>query len=303
LAGIRARCSVLPNAEITLEANHGTVDEARFTGFHAAGITRLSLGIQSFNTTALQALGRIHGQKEALTAIESALKAGFTNFNVDLMFALPGQTEQQALHDLQIALDFAPPHLSWYQLTIEPNTLFHRRPPPLLPEDDDLWAIQTAGQQYLAERGYQHYEVSAYAQPKRQCRHNVNYWQFGDYVGIGAGAHSKISDAMHGTITRSSKQRHPQRYLANAATPAVLAETRQLTLADIRLEFMLNALRLHEGFTVSQFTAHTGLPLECVQASLQQAQVQGWLIQDADRFFPTTQGRLFLNEMLELFMS
>ncbi len=305
LAGIRARIMVLPNAEITLEANPATVDSVRFQGFRQAGINRLSLGIQSFNPEALQTLGRVHGRDEAIAAIEAAQTAGFNNFNLDLMFGLPKQTEQQALDDLHMALSFKPPHLSWYQLTIEPNTLFHRRPPPLLPEDDDLWAIQSAGQRYLAEQGYQQYEVSAYAQARRQCQHNLNYWQFGDYLGIGAGAHGKISDAHQGSIRRSSKQRHPRRYLETATTPEINAETHYLTANDVCLEFMLNALRLHEGFSAAQFEAYTGLPLHRVSNALQQAQAQGWLnyIAAEQSYLPSEQGRLFLNEMLELFMS
>lgn len=305
LSGIRARIHVLPNAEITLEANPATVDSVRFQGFRQAGINRLSLGIQSFNPDALQSLGRVHGRAEAIAAIEAVYTAGFENFNLDLMFGLPNQTEQQALDDLNMALSFAPPHLSWYQLTIESNTLFHRRPPPLLPEDDDLWAIQTAGQRYLTEQGYQQYEVSAYAKAGRQCQHNINYWQFGDYLGIGAGAHGKISDAQQGHIRRSSKQRHPRRYLETAATSAVAAETHYLSVNDVRLEFMLNALRLHEGFNTMQFTAYTGLPLTTVSAALQQAQAHGWLnyIAEEQRYLPSEQGRLFLNEMLALFIS
>ncbi|EDN69790.1 oxygen-independent coproporphyrinogen III oxidase [Beggiatoa sp. PS] len=235
LSGVRARIPVIANAEITLEANPGTVDSDRFNGFRKAGINRLSLGIQSFNDNALQSLGRIHGRKEALLAIEAAKQAGFQNINLDLMFGLPGQTLDAALEDLQTAVAFQPFHISWYQLTIEPNTLFYHQP-PALSDDDLLWDMQTAGQTYLAAQGYYHYEISAYAKPAQQCQHNLNYWKFGDYLGIGAGAHAKITNTSKINfglqITRFSKQRHPRTYLQSAQTPDVVASHTTLTAPD-----------------------------------------------------------------------
>jgi putative oxygen-independent coproporphyrinogen III oxidase len=302
ITGLRSRLAIIPQAEITLEANPGTVDNVRFKGYLEAGVNRLSLGIQSFNDDFLQSLGRIHGREEAINAIEMVTLSGFKNFNIDLMFGLPAQTEKQALDDLKIALAYQPPHLSWYQLTIEPNTLFHRRPPPLLPEDDDLWTIQTIGQSYLKELGYLHYEVSAYAKPNQRCRHNVNYWQFGDYIGIGAGAHGKISNAQLGRIVRYSKQRHPQRYLATAATDLFRVEQRELTHKEVCLEFMLNALRLHDGFTKSQFMAYTGLSFDKVESALEEAITKTWLERIGDHYFPSATGRLFLNDLLALFL-
>ena len=268
LSGVRARLPVTANAEITLEANPGLSDYTRFRGFREAGINRLSLGIQSFNETELQQLGRIHGRKEAISAIEAAKQANFENFNLDLMFGLPTQTLETALEDLHIAITFHPPHLSWYQLTIEPDTGFYHQQ-PLLPDDELLWDMQMAGQRYLAEQNYLQYEISAYAKPGQQCQHNLNYWTFGDYLGIGAGAHSKISDATQGTITRQSKQRHPHAYLQSAHTSAVIASSTTLSVEEVGLEFMMNALRLSEGFTPQLFTRHTGLSMKYIETTVQ----------------------------------
>jgi oxygen-independent coproporphyrinogen-3 oxidase len=299
LSGVRARLSIMAGAEITLEANPGTMDNARFLGFREAGINRLSLGIQSFDESALQHLGRIHGRIEAINAIEAALKAGFNQFNLDLMFGLPTQTIEAALKDLQTAAAFEIPHLSWYQLTIEPNTLFFHQPPPELPNDDLLWEMQIAGQNYLAEQGYLQYEISAYAKSGQQCRHNLNYWKFGDYLGIGAGAHGKISDMARGTITRLSKQQHPQAYLKSA-----MGNETKLTPTEIGLEFMMNALRLFEGFTNQEFVENTGLNMACIEKPIQDASARGWLSKDKEtqRICCTKTGMRFLNEVLGLFV-
>jgi oxygen-independent coproporphyrinogen-3 oxidase len=307
LSGIRARLSIMVGAEITLEANPGTIDNSRFQGFREAGINRLSLGIQSFNESALQHLGRIHGSIEAINAIEAARKAGFNTINLDLMFGLPAQTIETALEDLRKAVAFEPAHLSWYQLTIEPNTLFYHHSPPL-PDDDLLWEMQTAGQKYLAEQGYLQYEISAYAFAMQQCQHNLNYWKFGDYLGIGAGAHSKISDARLGTITRLSKQCHPDSYLQKATTPAVIAHETKLTPPEVVLEFMMNALRLFEGFTEQEFIENTGISMAYVEKLIQQACARGWLVKSKDekgvssRIRATETGMRFLNEVLGLFV-
>ncbi|MEK8020429.1 MAG: radical SAM family heme chaperone HemW [Candidatus Parabeggiatoa sp.] len=316
LSGVRARLPVAAGAEITLEANPGTVDSSRFLGLREAGINRLSLGIQSFNDTTLQRLGRIHGRFEAISAIEMAKQAGFDNLNLDLMFGLPEQTVEMALADLQTAVRFAPSHLSWYELTIEPNTVFYHQSPPL-PDEDELWAMQTAGQTDLADQGYFQYEVSAYAKSDRHCQHNLNYWKFGDYLGIGAGAHSKISDAALGSITRLSKQRHPQTYLQSAESDAVVANCTTLTAEEVALEFMMNALRLVEGFTIQEFTENTGLDQASIDKPVEAACARGWLIKKTEpliissekelnrvqRIHTTDIGMRFLNNVLELFIS
>jgi oxygen-independent coproporphyrinogen-3 oxidase len=301
LNGIRAQWPVQANAEITLEVNPGTLDSMRFQGFREIGITRLSLGIQSFNDHALRKLGRIHGRQEALQAIDAVIKADFEHFNLDLMFGLPGQTLESALADLQQAVSVHPPHLSWYQLTIEPNTRFYHAPPHL-PTENCIWDIHTAGQHYLAEQGYMPYEISAYAQAVNwQCQHNLNYWQFGDYLGIGAGAHSKITAIHPATITRLNKQRHPWAYLRAAQTTAVITGCHVLTAEEVCLEFMMNALRLNQGFTIPQFVARTGLAFEYITPALERAYQQGWLSRVGEHIYPTETGLCFLNNLLELF--
>jgi len=304
LAGVRKRLVLSDSVEVTLEANPGTVEQLRLQEFQQAGINRLSLGIQSFNELALANLGRIHGRQSAIAAIAAIQQAGLTNFNLDILFGLPQQTVEMALQDLQLALSFQPPHLSWYQLTIEPHTWFYHHPPPL-PDEDELWAIQTAGQNYLAEQGYIHYEISAYAQPHRQCQHNLNYWQFGDYLGIGAGAHGKITQLTQGTITRLLKQSHPETYLHTAHTPQVVANRNVLTAAEASLEFVMNALRLSTGFTSREFRLNTGLSLSDIDPAIQQACERGWLTLSTDedmRIQATEQGWCFLNDLLSLFV-
>jgi len=301
LGELRARLPMKPDAEITLEANPGTVDQARFHGFREAGINRLSMGVQSFQDDLLTAIGRIHNGTEAHAAIESAQRAGFENINLDLMFGLPAQTIAQALRDLRTALDLQPAHLSCYELTIEPNTRFFLQPPPR-PDDEVLWEMQTAGRSLLSDAGYQRYEVSAYAQPGRQCRHNLNYWQFGDYLGIGAGAHTKISNAATQTITRSSKVKHPRAYLDAAHTDARISTRNELSADDVVLEFAMNSLRLDSGFTKAAFTAATSLPFDMIETQLCAAIAHDLLTADNGVIKTTEKGQRYLNELLQLWM-
>ena len=299
LSGVRARLTLAPDVEITLEANPGTVELERFRGYRAAGVNRLSIGIQSFNATQLNTLGRIHGRDEALKAAQAAHAAGFDNFNLDLMFGLPQQTLDEALTDLRTAVSLAPTHLSLYQLTIEPNTLFHARP-PALPDEDTIAQMQEALQSELANAGYDQYEVSAYAQPQRRCRHNLNYWQFGDYLGIGAGAHAKITDATD--ITRLSKVKQPQDYLKKSGTPAVIGAEQRLSLDDATFEFMLNALRLTHGIAPQLFEERTGLPLANIGAALMCARTRKLIELSPEIIRPTPLGLRFLNDLTALFL-
>ena len=265
-----AKYLLLPaQAEITLEANPGTVDQAHFLDFRAAGVNRLSIGIQSLQDDKLKTLGRIHDREHALKAVNIAKQSGFQNFNLDIMYGLPAQSMSDALQDLHDALACEPTHFSWYQLTIEPNTLFyHQR--PTLPPDDTIWEMQLAGQDYLQRRGCQQYEVSAYAQTGKQCAHNRNYWEFGDYLGIGAGAHSKITDAASGKVTRFAQVRHPKDYLDAAKRQH--PEMKIIAEKDLIFEFMLNALRLTDGVPKTLFTAHTGMSVTSIADILQRAQ-------------------------------
>jgi oxygen-independent coproporphyrinogen-3 oxidase len=295
LSGIRQRIPIIADAEITLEANPGTVNNERFQGFYQAGINRLSIGIQSFDDQSLKKIGRIHDGLAAKKAIEAAQKAGFNNLNLDLMFGLPAQTEKMALVDLETAVSFQTTHISWYQLTIEPNTLFYHQVPTNIGDEDLLWQMQIAGQKYLAAQNYKQYEISAYA--KQMCKHNLNYWKFGDYLGIGAGAHSKITNL--DTITRLSKQRQPQTYLESTDK---IATSNQLKIEDVKLEFMMNALRLVEGFTEQEFEQNTGLKLAVVETQIQEAINNKWLLHQNGRFYASSLGMRFLNDLLGLFM-
>jgi len=299
LAGVRARLPLAPDAEITLEANPGTADTERFAAYRAAGVNRLSIGVQSFDNAKLAALGRIHGRDEALRAAETARAAGFDNFNLDLMYGLPDQNPDQALADVRTALQLAPTHLSVYQLTLEPNTPFHARP-PVLPDDDTLAAMQEEIESELAAHGFGRYEVSAYAPAGRRCRHNRNYWEFGDYLGIGAGAHAKLTDA--GGITRLARRKQPQDYLAHAGTPAALAEERRLTAEDAAFEFMLNALRLVDGVPRSLFAGRAGLPFLRISERVRRATDRGLLADDHEALRPTALGRRFLNDLIGMFL-
>ena len=299
LTGIRTLTQLMPGAEITLEANPGTVEAARFKGFGDAGVTRVSLGIQSFNPRHLKALGRIHDDSEAHRAAELAA-THFDTFNLDLMFALPGQTLAEALADIEAALGFQPPHLSAYHLTLEPNTPFGHTAPPNLPDDDLAADMQQAIEARLAEAGMQHYEPSAYARPHHASRHNLNYWRFGDYLGIGAGAHSKLS--FHDRIVRQMRTKHPQQYMDAVKAGAHIADSRPLTREDLPFEFMMNALRLNQGVPAALFAERTGLPLIVCASALEQARGRGLLETDATRLKPTLQGQRFLNDLLELFL-
>lgn len=301
ISGLRALLAIGAGVEITLEANPGTVDAARFRDFRAAGVNRLSIGVQSFRDAQLRALGRIHGGEEARRACDVAREAGFDNVNLDLMFGLPGDGLEGSLHDLRTAVALAPEHLSWYQLTLEPNTAFHRSP-PVLPEDEAIWAMQEAGQALLAESGYGQYEVSAYARPDRRCAHNLNYWLYGDYLGIGAGAHAKITDVAGGRILRITKPRHPRTFLASAGTPEGIATDQAVARADLPFEFMMNALRLNEGFPAALFLERTGLPLSVVEAPMKAAEARGWLDWGLTRIRATADGLRYLNDLLCLFV-
>lgn len=300
LAGIAQRLPLAEEAEITLEANPGTAESGKFRGFRQAGVNRLSMGVQSFNDRQLRALGRIHDSGEAVLAAELAKDAGFDNFNLDLMFGLPNQTVADALADIQMALQLDPGHLSFYQLSLEPNTYFHRYP-PVLPEDDLVWEIQQACQALLAEAGYQQYEVSAYAKAGFRCRHNENYWRFGDYLGVGAGAHGKLTDAS-GNIHRLWKQRHPARYLETAGTHASVGGHEVLSLADVPLEFLMNHLRLREGFPPALLTERTGLHLDALEPGLSACLDLGLLEYSEGIVRCTSQGWNFLDNVLEKFI-
>jgi len=299
LGSVRMLLPLDVNAEITLEANPGTVEAEKFKGFREAGVNRLSLGIQSFNEAHLKALGRIHDSAEARRAVEIAQR-NFDNINLDLMYALPLQTLAQAEQDVRIALEYAPQHLSCYHLTLEPNTLFHRYPPSL-PDDDASSEMQQHIEALLAEHGYQHYETSAFAQPKKQSRHNLNYWQFGDYLGIGAGAHSKIS--AHDSVLRQARYKQPQAYLDQVGKGAPVQTEDKLTRDDLSFEFMMNALRLNQGFPAGLFTERTSLPLLLICKELEQAEQRGLLMRDLQRIAPTELGRRFLNDLLEIFLN
>jgi len=301
LAAIRARITLKPDAEVTLEANPGTVDRERYAGYRCAGINRLSLGIQSFDDGLLDSIGRIHDGREALSAVAAAQHAGFGNINLDLMFGLPGQTLAQALDDLRTAAGLHPAHISWYELTIEPNTWFHRHPPPQ-PGDALLWEMQAAGRELLAASGYARYEVSAYALPGSECRHNLNYWQFGDYLGIGAGAHGKLTAASSQAITRVAKTRHPRSYLASAHTTGRIDSVTVLSPADAVLEYAMNALRLDRGFTTAGFTAATGLPATAIALPVRRAVDRGLLQAAGNVIRATEDGQRYLNELLQLWM-
>ena len=298
LGAVRARVPLSPDAEITLEANPGTFEQHKFTDFKAAGINRLSLGVQSFNPAFLAALGRVHDDQEARAAGGAAIKI-FGNVNFDLMYALPGQTLADARADLAATLEFAPPHLSFYHLTIEPNTLFHRHPPQL-PDDDMAADIENAVDDELARAGYVHYETSAHAKNGSECRHNLNYWRFGDYLGIGAGAHSKLS--FRDRIIRQVRYKQPQQYMDSAVRGAPLLEDQEVTRDDIGFEFMLNALRLNAGVPIALFAERTGFPLTLVQKGLDEAERRGLIERDHVQLRPTLRGRLFLNDLQALFL-
>jgi oxygen-independent coproporphyrinogen-3 oxidase len=295
LSAIRTRCANAPALEVTMEANPGSAEAGKFSDFRAAGVTRLSLGVQSFDDRSLRALGRIHDARQAHQAIEHARRAGFEYLNLDLMHGLPGQSARAASADLRAALAHQPGHLSWYQLTIEPNTVFHKRPPSL-PTEDALAAIGRAGEALLETAGYRRYEISAWCTPGQACRHNLNYWSFGDYLGIGAGAHGKLTDPLNGTITRYWKIRQPEEYMARC--PDACAGQRQLGAQDRRFEFLLNALRLDSGFEFDLYTARTGDSAAALLPLLQRHLDDGLLRRDGSRVRTTDLGRRFLDSLL-----
>jgi oxygen-independent coproporphyrinogen-3 oxidase len=301
LDGVRSRLPLVDGAEITLETNPGTVEHGRFDGYLAAGVNRLSFGIQSFDDHKLRRLGRIHSASEAEAAVKSAQDAGYANINLDLMYALPEQALEGALADVERAVALQPTHVSHYQLTLEPNTAFAANPPPL-PDDDHAWAMQEACEQRLAEAGYGQYEVSAYAQADRRCVHNLNYWRFGDYLGIGAGAHGKVSDTDAGTVRRRWKTRHPKAYLAASGGHERIGGDAPVALDELPFEYMLNALRLIEGVPMADFAQRTGLPNERIAPALAAARQRGWLAESPTLLRTTPLGQRFLNDVIASFL-
>ena len=301
MSALRARLNIHPEREITMEANPGTAEAEKFKAYRQAGINRLSIGIQSFNDGHLKSLGRIHNSKEALRAIDLAKSAGFENINLDLMFALPEQSIDDALDDLKVAVEQIPTHISWYQLTIEPNTVFYSKPPKI-PNDDDSFLMQEQGQAYLENNGYMQYEISAYAKDKATSLHNLNYWQFGDYLGIGAGAHGKITNVAQGKIERFVRHKIPKRYIELAGSDTVITETKTLNRNDLPLEFMMNAMRLKSGIDLSLFLQRTALPLKSIEKNLSLAAEAGLLDWQLDNIKPTQFGQRYLNDLLEMFV-
>ena len=298
LTAIRTRLPLLPEAEITMEANPGTFEIERFRGYRAAGVNRLSIGVQSFDAAKLEALGRVHGPDEARAAIDAALSL-FDTVNVDLMYALPSQSLEEALGDVREAIARGAPHISAYHLTLEPDTHFHRYPPPI-PDEDLAADMQEAIEAVLGQAGFSHYETSAFAREGHRARHNLNYWTFGDYLGIGAGAHAKVS--LPDRIVRESRIRKPQGYMSAAMAGDARLETRDVAASELPFEFMLNALRLIEGFPVALFGERTGLPITTVERELQAAEKQGLIARDHQWIRPTERGRRFLNDLLEPFL-
>ena len=301
LEGVRARLPLATDAEITLETNPGTVEHGRFDGYLSAGVNRLSFGIQSFDDAKLRRLGRIHSASEAEAAVKSAQDAGYANINLDLMYALPEQTQEGALDDVARAIALQPTHISHYQLTLEPNTAFAANPPPL-PDDDHAWAMQETCEQQLGAAGYRQYEVSAYAQPDRRCAHNLNYWRFGDYLGIGAGAHGKITDVAAGQVIRRWKTRHPKAYLGAPGSADRIGGNGPVAAEELPFEYMLNALRLIDGVPMADFAERTGLAAERIANALAHARERGWLAENPDRLHTTALGQGFLNDVISGFL-
>ena len=298
LGALRARLRLEADCEITLEANPGTFEKDRFRAFRAAGVTRLSIGVQSFSDEALKALGRVHDRAQAIAAVEEAAQA-FDTFNLDIMYALPGQDLVALKKDMALALTLAPPHISIYHLSIEPNTYFAKFPPQL-PEEDTAYEMLDLITEMTGQAGLQRYEVSAYARPGHACRHNLNYWKFGDYLGLGAGAHSKLSFAHR--VVRQVRFREPALYLEKALAGAFVAQETQVSRSDLPFEFMLNALRLKDGFALQLFAERTGLPMTAIEKELQLAQEKGWLERDLTTVRPSVHGYDFLNDLQSLFL-
>ena len=303
MAALRSRLTFYHNTEVTMEANPGSAEADRFKAYRESGVNRLSIGVQSFDDKKLKALGRVHNSIEALNAVAMAKDAGFDEINIDLMFGLPDQSIDEALSDLEIAMDLQPTHLSWYQLTIEPNTVFYSKP-PALPKDDLLWDMQQQGQTYISDRGFNQYEISAYARKgeNHQCQHNRNYWQFGDYLGIGAGAHGKLTHVAEGKIERYARHRLPQKYVDKVTQSSAITETRLLSRDELPLEFMMNLLRLNEGFHPSLFIEHTGLPLSQIQKQLEVAEEKALIEWNINKIKPTESGHRYLNDLIQIFM-
>ena len=302
LAGIGERVMLAPGCEVTLEANPGSAEADRFAGYRAAGVNRLSIGVQSFDDRALKRIGRIHDGRAAYRAVNAARAAGFERINIDLMYGLPGQSWQAAVADVEQALDCGVSHLSHYELTIEPNTLFHRFPPPR-PDEDALWTMHTQSVELMDAAGFGRYEISAYAQPGAECRHNLNYWRFGDYLGIGAGAHGKLTRRAPWAVERRVKHRHPRKYLASPGAGDHEARRWPVSVADLPLEFMLNAARLLGGFRAELFEARTGLPISVISAPLAEAEERGLIHRFGGVILPTQRGTQFLNDTLLLFQT
>ena len=295
---LRTLLPVEPLAEITLEANPGTFEIEKFRGFRAAGVNRLSIGIQSFNPTHLKSLGRIHDGNEARRAVDIALET-FENVNLDLMYALPEQSIKQAIADIDIARAYGTQHLSAYHLTLEPNTLFHAQPPPL-PDDDIAATMQIEIEARIADSGYEHYETSAFAKKSHACLHNLNYWYFGDYLGIGAGAHSKLT--CKDRVTLSMRHKQPKAYMDQVASGNAVQEQHDIAAQEMGFEFMMNALRLNDGFALALFQTRAGLPLAAIERPLQAAEARGLITRDLTHIRPTPLGQRFLNDLLEIFL-
>ena len=302
LQAASARLRFAPNLEITLETNPGTAEHGRFEHYRAAGVNRISFGVQTFDDGCLQRLGRIHDSAQAEAAVKLAQDAGFDNFNLDLMYALPGQSLAMAEHDIERAIALEPAHLSHYQLTLEPNTAFAARPPAGIPDDDASWDMQERCQAMLAEAGFAQYEVSAYARAGMECAHNLNYWHFGDYLGIGAGAHGKLTLGSEQSILRRWKVKHPTAYLAKAGSAAAIGGDEPIEPARRPFDYMLNALRLVEGFTLTEFERRTGLSRDAIAGELATAGQRGWIDITDDRVVPTELGRRFTNDVISLFL-
>ena len=302
LALASSRVRFAPNCEITMECNPGTVEHDRFENYLAAGINRLSFGVQSFDDGCLERLGRIHNAEKAREAVLKAQDAGFNNINLDLMYALPEQTLAMALHDVEQAIALNPQHLSHYQLTLEPNTLFAAKPPTGIPEMDDAWDMQERCIELMSAHGYVQYEVSAYAKPGKRCQHNLNYWQYGDYLGIGAGAHGKISSGESGQILRRWKPKNPRNYMQSAGTQAGIGGDEYVALKNRPFDYMLNALRLVDGFSLNDFEYRTGLSRKTIAPELHKAFAEQWLSQDGDWVKPTELGMRFANNVMGLFL-
>jgi oxygen-independent coproporphyrinogen-3 oxidase len=301
ISGLRSRLQLTTDLEVTMEANPGTIERGKLAELRSMGINRLSIGIQSFNDNKLRKLGRIHSGCDAFNTAECAHFAGLENFNIDLMFGIPEQTVAQAVDDIKTAISLQPAHISYYQLDIEPNTAFHHAPPNL-PDSDTVANIQQRVNEELVRYGYRRYEVAAYAREDRQCRHNINYWEFGDYLGIGAGAHGKLTDFLDDNIYRIRKIKHPKVYLKRAGTPTSIGGTDVISSAELPLEFMMNALRLVEGVPTGLFSERTGLPVEKLEPALSRLRERGLLVLNQERLQPTELGLLFLNDLLQEFL-